>query len=52
MAKKEKNTKAIRVVMQPSLYEKLIKVCDRNYTTVSAAIRDMIVKYTKESDAT
>ena len=46
--KKEKITREIRVLMQPSLYERLEKKCQEKYKTISDIIRELVVKYLEE----
>ena len=47
---KEKSNREIRVVMQPSLYEKFKDKCESDYKTVSETIRELIVKYLREDN--
>lgn len=45
---KEKITREIRVLIQPSLYEQLQEKCDKEYKTLSQVIRELVVKYINE----
>lgn len=45
---KEKLTKEIVVMIQPSLYQQFKDKCDKNYVNVSEIIRQFIREYLKE----
>lgn len=45
---REKSEQQINIKLQPSLYEKLVEKSDKEYKTISQAIRDLIVKYVNE----
>ena len=44
---KEKKTKEIRVMVQPSLYKKFKKQCDGEYKTISEVVRDFMDTFVK-----
>ena len=46
----EKINREIRVLIQPSLYEQLQAKCDAEYKTLSEVVRDLVVKYLKNSN--
>jgi metal-responsive CopG/Arc/MetJ family transcriptional regulator len=46
--KKEKRKNEIRVLVQPSLYEKIQEKCDAEYRTMSEVVRELLAKYIKE----
>jgi metal-responsive CopG/Arc/MetJ family transcriptional regulator len=45
---KEKTTRKITIVIQPTLFEKLDKICQKEYKTMSSFLREIIVKYIQE----
>jgi len=45
---KEKLTKEIVVMIQPSLYEQFKDKCSENYVSVSEVVRQFIREYIKE----
>ena len=45
---KEKFEKDMFIRVQPSLHEQFSKVCNKNYKTVSEAIRELMLRYIKE----
>ena len=50
MAKKEQNTAQLQIRIQPSLYDRLKKVCDCKYKSISGAMKDLIVKFVEENE--
>ena len=48
--KKEKMTREIRVMVQPSLYKSFKKACGSDYKTMSEVIRDYMVLYSKQEN--
>jgi hypothetical protein len=47
---KEKLTKEIRVMIQPSLYNNFKKKCEEEYTTISEKIRQFISSFVKNKN--
>jgi len=47
--KREKSTKSMTVVLQPSLYEAFEKRCNEEYRNVSEIIRELMSKYTRSN---
>jgi hypothetical protein len=45
---KEKLTKDVVIMVQPSLFRKFKSKCKKNYKTVSETMRELMVHYTKE----
>jgi hypothetical protein len=50
MEKKEKATKHLTILIQPSLMHKFQVVCVKNYKTMSEALRDFIRDYVKQNE--
>ena len=48
--KKEKPSRHINIVVQPSLFDLLETKCNKRYKTVSEVIRELIVKYVEEGE--
>ena len=46
---KEKVERDIYLRVQPSLYKEFKESCDKNYQTISAAIRELMKKYIKDN---
>ena len=46
---KEKATKHLTILIQPTLMHKFQMACVKNYKTMSEALRDFIQKYIKEN---
>ena len=49
MDKKERMTKELMIMIQPSLYEKFKETCETNYSQMSEVIRQMIYEYIKRN---
>ena len=47
---KEKLTKEIRVVVQPTLYYSFEKSCEKQFKTISEVIRNFMLEYSKENN--
>jgi metal-responsive CopG/Arc/MetJ family transcriptional regulator len=45
---KEKAEQQLNMKIQKSLYEKLVQKSDKEYKSISQAIRDLIVQYVNE----
>ena len=45
---KEKAEQQLNMKIQKSLYEKLVEKIDKEYKSISQAIRDLIVQYVNE----
>lgn len=45
---KEKLTKEIRVIVQPSLYDQFLKCCEDDYKTISETIRGFMLKLVRD----
>ena len=43
--KKENSTKALTIMVQPTLYQKLEKQCQTECRTMSEVVRECIVRY-------
>lgn len=50
MEKKEKATKHLTILIQPSLMHKFQVACVKNYKTMSEALRDFIRDYVKQNE--
>ena len=50
MTKKEQNTAQLQIRIQPSLYDRLKKVCDKKYKSISGAMKDLIVKFVEDNE--
>ena len=50
MDKKEQNTAQVQIRIQPSLYERFKKMCEKKYGTISGVIKDLMVKAVEESE--
>jgi predicted DNA-binding protein len=48
--KKEQNTSQLQIRIQPSLYERLKKVCEHKYKSISGTMKDLIVKFVEENE--
>lgn len=49
MVMKEKFKRDIYLRVPPSLYQCFKKSCDKNYQTISSAIRELMIRYVKEN---
>ena len=47
--KREKSTKSMTVVLQPSLYEAFEKQCNEEHRNVSEVVRELMSKYTRSN---
>lgn len=47
--KKEKRTTEVRVIVQPSMFDKLNKMAGE-YRTISEVVREILVKYLEEHE--
>lgn len=47
---KEKATKDVNLRIQPSLYQKFTKICNKNYKKKSEVIRELMLKYIEENN--
>ena len=50
MENKEKATKHLTILIQPTLMHKFQIACVKNYKTMSEALRDFIQQYVKQSE--
>ena len=50
MENKEKATKHLTILIQPTLMHKFQVACVKNYKTMSEALRDFIQEYIKKSE--
>jgi hypothetical protein len=44
----EKSIRPVTFMLQPSLYEKLVEKCDKEYKTISQVMKDFVIKYVNE----
>ena len=51
MEKKEQNTGQLQIRIQPSLYERFRKICEKKYASISSVVKDLIVKFVEGSEA-
>jgi hypothetical protein len=49
MNKKEQNTDQLQIRIQPSLFKKFKKTCEKKYKSVSGALKDLIIKFVEEN---
>ena len=50
MDKKEKSTEQMLVFMQPSLYKRFRKVCEKKYSSVSGIVKKLIVEFVEKNE--
>ena len=47
---KEKLTKDLVIMLQPTLHKKFKDACNKNYESLSNVVRDFIRRYVKENE--
>ena len=47
---KEKISRELGIMLQPSLFKKLKDICDYRYKTVSETVRELIVDYIRKEE--
>jgi hypothetical protein len=50
MDKKEKSTEQMLVFMQPSLYKRFRKVCEKKYSSVSGMVKKLILEFVEKNE--
>lgn len=50
MNKKERNTGQLQIRIQPSLFDRFRKICEKKYASISGVIKELIVKYVEENE--
>ena len=50
MDKKEQNSDQLQIRIRPSLLKKFKKTCEKNYKSVSGAIKDLMLRFVKEGE--
>jgi hypothetical protein len=50
MNKKEKATEQMLVWLQPSLYARFKKICEKKYSSVSGTIKELMIKFVEANE--
>ena len=50
MEKKEQNTGQLQIRIQPTLYERFKKICERKYASISSVVKELVVKYVEDNE--